>query len=223
LPEPDAGWLEAFAGGLFALADRFDIELVGGDTTRGPCAVTVQVLGIADAVLARAGARPGQAVMVTGSLGDAALALDLLRKGERVAPALLDRLNRPEPRVDFGRGLVGIASAAIDISDGVYADLGHVLTASGCGATIELQRLPRSAVFDAQAPASPWRLLGSGDDYELCFTVDAVRLAEVNDLAVATGVPVTRIGTIEAVPGLRCMNEAGEIETLIGTGYDHFA
>ena len=222
LPEPDGDWLRLFAADLFTLADRFDIELVGGDTTRGPLAVTIQVMGFADAVLRRDGAKPGQALMVSGTLGDAALALCRLQQGQPVDAKLLHQLNRPEPRLALGRGLAGIATAAIDISDGLFADLGHILTASGCGATVELDALPRSGVFAAHAPDPPWRVLGAGDDYELCFTVDAARLPAVQDLAALLGIPVTRIGWTEAPPGLRCLNGRGEIEPMEGVGYDHF-
>lgn len=222
LPSADDAWLRAFAADLFALADRFDVELVGGDTTRGDMSVTVQAMGFADQVLKRDGARAGQAIMVSGTLGDAALALARTQAGESVDARLSARLNRPEPRVALGRGLVGLAASAIDVSDGLYADLGHILAASGCGATVQLDALPRSEAFAAAAPDSAWALLGAGDDYELCFTVDTARLPEVHELAATIGVPVTRIGTTEAVPGLRCVGANGALVTVGTVGYDHF-
>jgi len=222
LPQADDLWLQGFAADLFSLADRFDIELVGGDTTRGPLAVTIQVMGFAESLLRRDGAAPGQAIMVSGTLGDAALALQRVTRHQAVDETLLQRLNRPEPRLMLGMGLAAVATAAIDISDGLYADLGHLLTASRCGATIDLDALPRSAPFTALAPEPHWSLLGAGDDYELCFTVPQERLPAVAELAAQLGISVTRIGWTETTPGLRCRDAHGEIQTVAGLGYDHF-
>lgn len=222
LPDADEDWLRAFAAGLFELADRFDIELVGGDTTRGSLSITVQVMGVADQVLKRSGAQPGQAILVSGTLGDAALALYQLNRGQTANARLMQRLNRPEPRIELGKGLARLAAAAIDISDGLFTDLGHLLDASGCGATVNLADLPRSGEFVASGHDNSWQLLGGGDDYELCFTADPDRLAEIHQLAAAAGVSVTRIGVIERHAGLRCVNAQGEIEPLQVTGYDHF-
>jgi len=226
VPDADPSWLRAFADGFFALADRYAVQLVGGDTTRGPLSVTVQVHGLVQRgrALRRDAARPGQRVFVTGTLGDAACALRRLQVGEEVVPVLLERLNRPEPRVEFGMALAGIGAAAIDISDGLLADLGHVITASGCGATLWVDRLPRSPLLAArpfeQVLADQ---LGGGDDYELCFSVAPERIERVQRLARDSTVPVTEVGVIEADPGVRCRHDDGSGYQPSARGFDHFA
>jgi len=225
IPRYDEQWLAAFADGLFSLADRYGMALVGGDTTRGPLSVSVQVQGFVEpgSVLRRSGAKPGEAVMVSGSLGDAALALRQLKSGAAADKALLARLNRPEPRVELGRRLAALASAAIDVSDGLLADLGHVLQASGCGARLQLDSLPRSASFAACSESDAWDLqLAGGDDYELCFTVEPSRIAKVEAAAAGLGVAVTRIGEIEAAPGIRCVTANGALYEPSLRGWDHF-
>lgn len=227
LPEVDKAWLQSFADGFFALADRHGVQLVGGDTTRGPLSVTVQVHGLVPGgrALRRDGARPGQRIFVTGTLGDAACALWLMQAGEQVAPRLLERLNRPEPRVAFGRGLAAVASAAIDISDGLLADLGHVVTASNCGATLWVDRLPRSPLLTAQVPSAQLLLsqLSGGDDYELCFCVEPTKVAALQALARDCALAVTEVGVIESQPGVRCRHDDGSGYQPVERGFDHFA
>jgi len=227
LPEVDEAWLQSFADGFFALADRYDVQLVGGDTTRGPLSVTVQVHGLVarGRALRRDGARPGQRIFVTGTIGDAAYALWQMQAGKPVGPGLLERLNRPEPRVAFGCALVGVGNAAIDISDGLLADLGHIVAASGCGATLWVDRLPRSALLPA--PASSPRVLVSqlsgGDDYELCFCVEPENAAVVHTLARDCALAVTEVGVIESEPGVRCLHDDGSVYQPHARGFDHFA
>jgi thiamine-monophosphate kinase len=227
LPEPDEGWLTEFAEGLFALAARFGVELVGGDTVRGPRVLTLQLHGWVPEgqALTRGGARPGDAVFVTGTLGDAGAGL-MIAKGELTCDAtdahyLRGRLDRPEPRIEAGLALRGVASAAIDVSDGVAADLGHVLERSGVGATLRADALPLSpALARAVAPETAQRLaLSAGDDYELCFTVAPERIPELARLPV----PWTQIGVIEAAPGLRVVDATGKLLAPRAGGYDHFA
>jgi thiamine-monophosphate kinase len=186
MPAADEVWLEGFARGFFQLAERYQVELVGGDTTRGPLSVTVQLHGLVERgkALRRAAARAGQKLFVTGTLGDAACALQALQADGKTNPDLLQRLNRPEPRVDFGLALAGVGAAAIDISDGLLADLGHILDASCCGATLWVDRLPRSPALDSiqDAEALACQLYG-GDDYELCFSVDAEQAEQINRFA----------------------------------------
>ncbi|HET7843384.1 MAG TPA: thiamine-phosphate kinase [Xanthomonadales bacterium] len=215
LPEPDAQWVRAFARGFAALAKRHGVALVGGDTTRGPLCVTVQAHGFVPPrrALRRDGARAGDAVFVSGTLGDAAAGL----AHPRVAP-LRARLDRPTPRVALGLALRGVASAAIDVSDGLAADLGHVLDASGVGAALDVDAMPasnalRGAVADLRALQ-----LGGGDDYELCFTVPAKRVDRVARIARDLRTPLTRIGTIERERGLR----DADGRTLARSGYVHF-
>lgn len=231
VPAAEESWLAEFARGLFELADRHNVELIGGDTVCGPLSVTVQVLGLVPAgvALRRAGARPGDVIYVTGTLGDAGLALYdkqggvVLDDAERTA--LHPRLDRPAPRVAEGLALRGIAGAAIDISDGLLADLGHILEASGVGATIQVERLPLSATLRAHLePADGWRLaLGAGDDYELCFSVAPAKQPALERALADVSCGYTRIGIIEDIPGLRCRREDGTPFVTDVAGYNHFA
>ena len=179
------------------------------------------------AALQRAGARPGDEIYVTGSLGDAALGLRLLQ-GEIKLPeefhaAVVARLERPTPRVAAGQRLHGLATACIDISDGLLADLGHILEASGVGARIELARLPLSLAYDPAFAQVGWEAaLAGGDDYELCFTVPPEQADELRRAAVLFGVSCTRIGVIEAEPGLRIVDQHGTAYAPKLTGFEHF-
>jgi thiamine-monophosphate kinase len=225
MPVADEVWLEGFARGFFQLAERYQVELVGGDTTRGPLSVTVQLQGLVEQgkALRRAAARAGQKLFVTGTLGDAACALQALQAGGKPSPDLLQRLNRPEPRVDFGLALAGMGAAAIDISDGLLADLGHILDASQCGATLWVDQLPRSPALESiqGAEALACQLYG-GDDYELCFSVDAEQAEQINRFAQQQKLLVTAIGIIESQTGIRCKHGDGSPYTPQGTGFDHF-
>jgi thiamine-monophosphate kinase len=225
LPAVDAGWLQAFADGFFSLADEYRVALVGGDTTRGSLSISVQVLGHVEPgkALRRAAAVPGQSIFVSGTLGDAAGALRGLQAGERVDALLLERLNRPQPRVALGRALAGVASAAIDVSDGLLADLGHVLRASGCGATLLPECLPVSVALKELGPdAARACQFNGGDDYELCFTVAPERRGELDTLLRTQAVNVTEIGVTEVQPGIRCRNADGSVTTPDIAGFDHF-
>lgn len=235
LPLIDEAWLAAFSKGFFELAEHYGVQLVGGDTCRGPLTISVQMHGFIPqgAALRRAGAMPGDLIYVTGALGDAGLALQALRDHQTLpaphARYLQDRLERPSPRVFEGLALRGIASAAIDISDGLAADLGHILAASGTGATLEIERLPVSPAFVAAVQEAAldadqyWQLpLSAGDDYELCFTVPAEKQAKTEQVFARFGCGATRIGTIESQPGLRCKLASGEMLTPASSGYQHF-
>ena len=224
LPAADEAWLRDFATGFGALAAEHDTTLIGGDLVRGgQTMVTVQACGYlpADDFMTRAGARPGDGVYVSGSPGEAAAALGV--GVERVHAALRARLDRPTPRVALGRSLVSIASACIDVSDGLAADLGHVLTASGVGARLELSALPVSSRLRAAGnpgQVTEW-ILSGGDDYELCFTAPPDKEPEINMLD--SDLPViSRVGVIESKPGLRLVDCEGEVRDWTGGGYDHF-
>jgi thiamine-monophosphate kinase len=229
LPAADEAWLDAFSRGFFALAERFRVDLVGGDTTRGPLALSVTLLGeVAPAdALRRDAARPGDDIWVSGELGGAALGLAGLR-GELTLTATdsvdcLARLHRPEPRVDLGLALTGLAHAAIDLSDGLLADLGHILARSGVGARVELARLPaHPALAGVETALARHCLLAGGDDYELCFTAPPGCRPAILDAGAATGVAVTRIGRIEAGSGLSLLAADGGAIAIEERGYDHF-
>lgn len=221
LPASDESWLAGFAAGLRELAQASGIALVGGDTTRGPLSITITAMGevAPGQALRRDGARPGDRICVTGTLGDAALALRLLdRPG--LPPQLRQRLDRPTPRIAAGVALRGLASAALDISDGLAGDLGHILVASGVGAEIDLKALPGSAHFNGLAPVEDRAelMLRGGDDYELCVCLppEAVEAAQQR-----LDVPLTEIGRITAEPGLRSVDASGT-QPQDACGYRHF-
>ncbi|BCX81815.1 thiamine-monophosphate kinase [Methylomarinovum caldicuralii] len=226
LPEANPDWLSAFAEGLFALAGRYRVDLVGGDTIRGPLTLSLQALGWVPEgqALRRCGARPGDGIYVSGTLGDAALGLKMLRGelGWRDETAV-ERLLRPRPRVALGLALRGLAHACIDVSDGLAADLGHILTASGVGAVLEWESLPLSAAVRRYvAETGDWRLpLSGGDDYELCFTLPEAAARVLQQRLPAGAVAWHRIGTIQIEQGLS-IKKGGKAIPLPPAGYCHF-
>jgi len=229
LPRADEAFLAAFARGLFALADREACELIGGDTTRGPLTVCVTVLGElpAGTALLRTGARPGDDLYVSGTLGDARLALEAFRGNLTLDAADFAHVRRamelPTPRTALGIRLRGLATGAIDISDGLTGDLGHLLRGSAVAAVVDVDALPRSAVLAAQ-PIELQRecLLAGGDDYELVFTALPSRRDAVAAAGASAGTTVTRIGRIEAGAGLRLVDRSGEsVPGRLGS-FDHF-
>ncbi len=230
LPENDTSWLEQFSRGFFALASHYKVQLVGGDITRGPLSVTLQAHGFVPAgkALQRQGARPGELVCVTGTLGDAGLALHPGFTGD--AP-LRQRLEYPPPRIEAGIALRGVASAAIDISDGLLADLGHLLEGNGLGAALQVDDLPRSAEFmtvldtaGADSASLAYDLpLSAGDDYELCFCIPERQRAAMEAALAAIPCAVTVIGVIAAQPGIRCYRQDGSLYTPPTTGFQHFS
>jgi len=231
LPEADEAWIEAFSRGLHDLADRFGVSLIGGDTTRGPLNLCVTVLGEVEAgrALRRDGAQDGDDIWVSGELGAAAIGLQhLLGKlhlHDLEALSCTTRLETPEPRIVLGRALGGVAHAAIDLSDGLLADLGHILERSAVGAEIDLGSLPAHPAIGARPTDAIARhcLLAGGDDYELCFTAPATVAEAVLLAGGMAGVAVTRIGRITRQAGLRGRDANGRIDTLDIHGFDHFA
>jgi len=226
LPTADTSWLTGFAQGFFDLASEHDVQLVGGDTTRGPLSITVQVMGFVPQgqALLRSGSKPGDGVFFTGTVGDAGLGLRLYQQqfdaSNEAAAKLIQRLEFPTPRISTGLALRGHASSAIDVSDGLAADLAHVLTASRVGADIQIDQLPLSAAYRSLASADDWQAaVSAGDDYELCFTLPAGQ--ETASLA-GLGCDCTRIGEISASPGLRWWDANDRQLTLSNTGFDHF-
>lgn len=232
LPEADPDFLELFSSGLLVLAEQYGIQLVGGDTVRGPLCVTAQIHGFVPKgrAMLRSGARVGDHIYVTGTLGDAGAGLAIVQGGVDANPEardfLVQKLERPTPRVREGVLLRDIASAAIDISDGLVADLGHILSASGVGATIELNTLPLSKQLCESIESSSERerlALSAGDDYELCFTVAPENALLLDKMAQQFECPITCIGTIEEGEGLRLMQDNGEVVRATAAGFDHFA
>ncbi len=240
LPSADERWLEAFSRGLFALADAYSCELVGGDTTRGPLTISITVFGEVPVVngqtqaLLRSGARDGDDIYVSGHLGDARLALEAFRGALTLPAATLAqarlRLEQPAPRVALGLALRGVASSAIDVSDGLLGDLGHILDASRLGASVDAEAVRHLLAADlkgiepAPLPDSvlQWVLAG-GDDYELLFTASPAQRATVALASHTSATPVTRIGCMQAQAGLRLHDSQGRNIERAFQSFDHFA
>jgi thiamine-monophosphate kinase len=230
LPQVEESWLKEFSVGLAGLAEQYGVALVGGDTTKGPLAMTIQISGFVPTgqALTRQGAKVGDLIFVTGQLGDAGLGLQLLRNNlSTVSPArrgyFIQRLERPTPRVDVGMALRGLASAAIDVSDGLAADLGHILEASHVGATIIIDDLPVSDELKQMNERERLQLaLSVGDDYELCFTVSSEDEPAMREALTILDCPATCIGIIDAEEGLRLSRKNGTTASFEQQGYDHF-
>ena len=252
LPTADAAWCQAFSEGLLSLADAHGCELIGGDTTQGPLNICITVFGevpvgaarrfgqpSTQAIL-RSGAQVGDDIYVSGTLGDARLALEALQGHIELPADILEfarqRLEQPTPRVALGLALRGIASAAADISDGLLGDLGHILERSGVGATLNTKSAIQliaacayptwsAALFDKNfsTVTALQYVLSGGDDYELVFTAPASARAAVAQSASTAGTPVTRIGTVTTQPGIRLMGPDGQPLALASRSYDHFA
>lgn len=216
--DKDESWVEEFAAGLLGAAAQYGVALVGGDTTQGDSVVvTVHVTGELEegASILRSGATPGDTVFVSGTVGDAAAGLELIKQGISDA-ALVQRFVRPTPRIELGQSLVGLAHAAIDVSDGLVADLHKMLDASGVGAEIDIDRIPLSVALRARFdPDTALQFaMSGGDDYELCFTAPADAVADLDG--------ITAIGTVTGEDALVCRRD-GDIVDVDTSGYRHFA
>jgi thiamine-monophosphate kinase len=234
LPQAQPRWVSEFAGGFMALARRFGVDLIGGDTTRGPLNICVQIMGEVPRgkALRRDGARIGDDIWVSGALGDAALGLAALQRRVRLSAAgrtrCVARLETPVPRIELGLALRGIAHSAIDVSDGLVADLGHILDRSGVGAEIEFAAVPASSILKRYLDRALARgaLLGGGDDYELCFTAPASARDKVLRAGSRANVAVTRVGIIrrrgKSTPQLIVRAADGRPLKIARGGYDHF-
>lgn len=230
LPEADDKWLQGFSQGLFTLANRYHVQLIGGDVTRGPLSITIQAIGFTpiDKALLRSGAQPGDNIYVTGTIGDAGLGLRASQSHLNLRldyqQAVLEKLHRPEPRIIIGEQLRNIASAAIDISDGLAADLNHILEESKVGAVIILSALPLSEALTHSLPADEAIMLAltAGDDYELCFTIPPDKAIEAEKILSQLSCRYTCIGTITSETRLTLQDEQGNIYHDAIPGYRHF-
>ena len=232
LPEIEDSWLAGFSRGLYSLADRYNTKIIGGDLVRGARSVSMQATGYlksADAIT-RTGARPKDSLYVTGTLGDAALYLKLSQNLEDLTASKQDmdylsaRLNRPWPRVEVGQEIVALASAAIDLSDGLVLDVQRILQGSGVGARIELEQLPRSRAMHRQwQDGEDWNLvLAGGDDYELAFTASPEHGAEIDTISARTGCPITRVGEITREASLELFLAGRSYPLPDRPGFEHF-
>jgi thiamine-monophosphate kinase len=230
LPEQNADWLAAFSRGFFACAQQFDIDLIGGDTTRGPLNITVQIMGEVPKgqALLRNGAQIGDDIWVSGLLGSAALGLAHLQGklviSDEVLPTCLSALHNPQPRIRLGLALLGVATSCIDISDGLVGDLGHILQASAVGAEIHLEAMPCLPLIKNtfQLPMYQQAVLAGGDDYELCFTAPIEQRMHVQEISQSLGLPLTRIGKTTANSELRVLLHDAELP-MVKKGFNHFA
>jgi len=230
LPAADAVWLRAFSAGFLALARKHRVDLVGGDTTRGPLNLCVTIIGEVPQgkALRRDRAQDGDDVWVSGRLGDAALAVAQRRRRVRLSPSELARcaraLEKPQPRIALGLALQGIARAAIDISDGLTADLGHICERSSLGADIWIEQVPRSNVVDRLLATRTGQeaLLAGGDDYELCFTASVRARNRVAGLAARLGLPLTCVGHMRRGRSVRVLDPNGRVVRGYKQGFDHF-
>jgi len=228
LPAADDAWLREFAAGFGALARSHAVALVGGNLSRGALSITVELAGLVPAgqALRRSGARGGDDLYLSGSVGDSACGLKLLR-GDAAGSAadaawLQQRFEFPTPRVTLGQALRGIASACIDVSDGVYIDASRLLAASGCAATLEIERLPLSQALRHVLGGEAWRsALSGGEDYELCFTAAPGHAGALAAIAQQTGQAVTRVGTLQQGSGLALQMD-GSVMQFSASGFDHF-
>jgi thiamine-monophosphate kinase len=227
LPEADEVWLEKFTQGFFELASQASVTLIGGDLSRGPLSITIQVHGLLPEgkAIMRNGAKHNDLIYVSGQLGDAGLALKLINNTvtipEENHTEVFNRLNRPCHRTKLGIKLRDIATSAIDISDGLVTDLGHILDASQCGAILNPEALPLSKAFAGLSIEEAWEIaLTSGDDYELCFTVPTDKKVVLE--ALTLDIPLTCIGTIVTETGMQWVKSDGTYFNLASTGYQHF-
>jgi len=228
MPQQNEAWLAGFS--FAELAEDYNVQLIGGDTTRGPLGVVVQIAGQVPVgrAITRCGANPGDIIYVTGVIGEAGLGLKIINKEVSIehecSQALLRRLNRPEPRVQLGSALRDVASAAIDISDGLLQDLQHILNKSHVGAIIHVHQIPISIHYqNILDTLGGWQVpLSSGDDYELCFTVSPEHQWKIESLAVKAGCALTRIGKITRERDFVCLSSEGQVLPMTKSGFDHF-
>ena len=230
LPEVNEAWLSEFSLGFFACAEQFNVDLIGGDTTRGPLNISVTIMGEVpkNQALKRDGAQAEDDIWVSGNLGSAAAGLAHLQGKIKLENDALEAgihsLHRPMPRISLGLALRGIANSAIDISDGLAADLGHILKASNVGADVFIVQIPHLPALQANKDAGfEAYILGGGDDYELCFTAPQTAREEIDALSETLNLPLARIGKTCARPGLRVYDAKNRLVQLQAKGYDHFA
>ena len=221
LPKLDEIWLKQFSESLKQTSEKYNVSLIGGDTTRGPLNITITMMGVVETskAIKRSGARNGDNIYVSGEIGDAALCLKKINAGERPHKAELIKLNRPIPRIELGSALKGIANSCIDISDGLEQDLSHIIKASKVGAMVDIQELPLSQSMIKYIESNDdWALpLCGGDDYELCFTAPENFYSEIINIAEFCKIKITKIGVINDSKDLKIKGYDGQ-----GQSYQHF-
>jgi len=221
LPKLDEIWLKKFSESLKETSSKYNVSLIGGDTTKGPLSITITMMGVVEKLKAikRSGAKNGDSIYVSGEIGDAALCLKKIHEKEKPNKSEMSKLNRPIPRLEIGLALRGIASSCIDISDGLEQDLSHIIKSSKVGATIDIQRIPLSQSMDKYIKGNDdWSLpLCGGDDYELCFTAPKTEEGNLKEISKSCGVKITKIGVIDNSKRLNILGFKGFLES-----YQHF-
>jgi len=224
MPAADENWVKEFVRGLFTLADKHNVQLIGGDTCKGPLSISIQAHGFVKNAMLRSGAKAGDLIYVSESIGDAALGLKSYQGDTVVDESCIKQFNQPEPRIRLGLAINDYATACIDISDGLISDITHICKQSQCGADIYLNKIPLSDAYQRHYNSKPdiIQALSFGDDYELCFTIDKSNEKTINKISRETGHNLTCIGTISTESKVRCFNQNNEIVDISRRGFEHF-
>ena len=224
MPQVDEAWIKEFVRGLFELAKQYNVQLIGGDTCSGPLSVSIQAHGFVKNPLLRSGARDGDLIYVSGTLGDAALGLRSYQGENNIAESCIKKFNQPQPRIELGQCLSQYASSCIDISDGLISDLGHICKQSRCGADVFLNKTPLSDEFVDyyNGEADYITAITFGDDYELCFTIDENAVEHITQFSVKSGLALTCIGRITASDTVNFLDHNNKIISIANRGFEHF-
>lgn len=224
MPSADESWITEFVKGLFTLANKYNVQLIGGDTCSGPLSVTIQAHGFVKKPLLRSGAKPGDLIFISGSIGDASLGLRSYNGEDNISEKCINRLNQPEPRIELGIALAGIATSCIDISDGFISDLGHICKQSSCGAEVRLNDLPVSVDYKKYFNDQPdySNVISFGDDYELCFTIDSKNKMKIPNVSKKINISLTCVGEITDSNTIKFLDENNVELNLSNKGFEHF-
>jgi len=224
MPAADEDWIKEFVRGIFTLADEYNVQLIGGDTCKGSLSISIQAHGFVKKAMLRSGAKAGNLIYVSETLGDAALGLKSYHGDSAVDTTCIRQFNEPEPRVKLGLLINNVATSCIDISDGLISDITHICKQSLCGADIYLNKIPLSAAYRQYYNNKPdiMQALSFGDDYELCFTIDKSNKQHIDKISRETGINLTCIGTISTQSNVRCFNQYNEVVDITKRGFEHF-
>lgn len=224
MPTANESWIKNFAKGLFTLANKYNVQLIGGDTTSGSLSVTIQAHGFVKKPLLRSGAKQGDLIYVSGYIGDASLGLRSYNGENNISECCVNRLNQPEPRIELGLALSAIATSCIDISDGLISDLGHICQQSSCGADILLNNIPLSSDYVAYFNDQPdySNAVSFGDDYELCFTISSEDKRKISNISKELGIELTCVGKITNTNSIKFIGHNDKEVVLSKKGFEHF-
>jgi len=224
MPAADEDWLKEFVRGLFSLAKKHNVQLIGGDTCKGPLSISIQAHGFVTKAILRSGAKAGDLICVSETLGDAALGLKSYQCDTGIDASCIRQFDQPEPRVNLGLAINDYATSCIDISDGLISDIAHICKQSQCGADIFLNKIPLSDAYKTYYNGTPdiIQALSFGDDYELCFTIDKSNKKNLDKMISETGLNLTCIGEITTKTDIRCFNQNNEIVDISRRGFEHF-